>query len=180
MKHLIILKKMMTALSLLTLVTSFSFAEVSYPIVSTKLKPVKNNIELIAGNKPVSPGDQAYVDKIPEFVIVGDDADTMKWLKEYKTLLEKGPNVYYVIANVKNQDNVNTIKKLLPQNVKVVPMNADWLSDRYRIKKYPDTYTLNPKNKTDVDTLNRFRAVLGEPPLTKKELSQLNYYQSAP
>ena len=180
MTHLITLKKVVTALSLLTLSASFSFAEITYPIVSTQLKPVKNNIELIAGNKPVSPGDQAYIDKIPEFVIVGDDIDTMKWLKKYKTLLEKGRNVYYVIANVKNQDNVDTIKKLLPRNVKVVPMNADWLSDRYKIKKYPDTHTLNPKDKTDVDTLNRFRAVLGEPPLTKKELSQLNYYQSVP
>ena len=180
MRHPIILKKMVTALSLLTLVTSFSFAEVSYPIVSKKLKPVKNNIELGENNKPVSPDDQAYVDKIPGFVIVGDDVDTMKWLKEYKTLLEKGPNIYYVIVNVKNQDNVDKIKKLLPKMVKVVAMNADWLSDRYQMKKYPNSFTLNPKDKIDVDTLNRFRAVLGEPPLTKKELSQLNYYQSVP
>ena len=180
MTHLITLKKIVTALSLLTLAISISFAEISYPIVSAQLKPVKNNIELIAGNKPVSSGDQAYVEKIPGFVLIGDDADTIAWLKEYKTLLRKGSNAYYVIANVKNQDNVDSIKKLLPKNVKVVPMNADWLSDRYRMKQYPDTKTLNPKNKTDVDTLNRFRTVLGEPLLTKKELSQLNYYQSVP
>ena len=180
MKNPITLKKIVTALSLLTLVTSVSFAEIAYPIVSTQLKPVKNNMKLIAGNKPVSPDDQAYVDKIPRFVIVGDDADTITWLKEYKTLLDKGPNVYYVIANVKNQDNVDKIKKLLPKIVKVVPMNADWLSDRYQQKKYPNSVTLNPKNKADVDTLNQFRAVLGQPPLTKKELSQLNYYQSVP
>ncbi|GBU08996.1 hypothetical protein AwWohl_01340 [Gammaproteobacteria bacterium] len=146
-------KRLISLLLISSLAASVSFAQEAYPIVTKKMTPIENKTKWAKGNAPreVMP---------PSAYIIGDDAMSIKWLTSGKKYLESTEYDYYVIANVADEKGVEKITKLLPKGVKIIPMNADWIAERYNLKNYPTIAWLAVEDPDDPYGSNDREAII--------------------
>lgn len=150
------MKKIIASLLVVVSVSSLSFADITYPIVSKKLKPTTEHINLVESNKPEDP---EYMKSSSVMIVIGNDPISLQWLKDSKPLLPSAKNDYYLIVNVEDQAGVDKITKLLPRNANIVPISADWLAtERYQLNKYPSLWVLNLKDKNDAASFKKIKA----------------------
>ncbi|GBU08995.1 hypothetical protein AwWohl_01330 [Gammaproteobacteria bacterium] len=79
-----------------------------------------------------------------DFCIIGHDDISKKWLKSQTAkdiFIEYSEFDYCIIVNAKSWDEIFAMKKLLPSKVALIPMNANWMTERYGIKHYPGAYS---------------------------------------
>ena len=149
------MRKFIASLLVVVSVSSVSFADITYPIVSKKLKPTTDHIKLVESNKPEDP---KYLKSTAVMIVIGDDPISLQWLKDSKSLLPKAKNAYYLIVNVKDQVGVDKLTKLLPKNANVVPISADWLAtELYQLNTYPSLWVLNLKDKNDAASFKKIK-----------------------
>lgn len=148
----------MSTLTTLVLAMSVAHAEIKYPIVSSKLSPAVSKIALVESNIPdeVAP---------PVIILVGDDPISLKWLKDSQEFLSATDSDFYVITNVIDAQHLARVKTQLPKGATVLPMNANWIAERYHIKHYPYILGLDDEDKSDIKTINTLKA-------TKKQLGK--------
>ena len=108
------------------------------PIRTSKMTP-KTFVNL-----GVKKAELAQAELPMDFCIVGFDEASKKWLKSATTreiLAAFSEFDYCIIVNAKTWDEIFAIKKLLPKNMPLIPMHANWMAERYGLSHYPGVYS---------------------------------------
>lgn len=108
------------------------------PILTSKMTPK------VFVNIGVKKAELAQAELPMDFCIVGHDDLSKKWLKSNTTkemLSAFSEFDYCIIINAKNWDEIFAIKKLLPKNIPLIPMHANWMAERYGLSHYPGVYS---------------------------------------
>ena len=94
-------------------------------------------------NLGVKKAELAQAELPMDFCIVGFDEASKKWLKSTTTremLAAFRQFDYCIIVNATPWDEIFAIKKLLPKNMPLIPMHANWMAERYGLSHYPGVY----------------------------------------